>query len=71
MKRLRINRVNVVRFFPEYLIGVVFLFSGCVAKPPSKGKGSLELKLPSSYQSKLDIINSDTNSIKQISKDGK
>jgi len=71
MKRLRINRVNGVRFFPEYLIVVVFLFSGCVAKSPPKGKGSLELKLPSSYQSKLDVIDSDTNWIKQISKDGK
>ncbi|MBT7983758.1 MAG: TolC family protein, partial [Akkermansiaceae bacterium] len=34
-------------------------------------KEPLELKLPSSYQSKLDVIDSDTNWIKEISKDGK
>ena len=68
MKRLRINRVY---FFSVPLIFVVSIFSGCIAKSPPKMKEPLELKLPSSYQSKLDVIDSDTNWIKEISKDGK
>jgi NodT family efflux transporter outer membrane factor (OMF) lipoprotein len=68
MKRLRINRAY---FFSVPLIFVVLIFSGCIAKSPPKMKEPLELKLPSSYQSKLDVIDSDTNWIKEISKDGK
>lgn len=61
----------MIRFLPESLMVVVFIFSGCVAKSPPKMKKSLELELPSSYQSKLDVIDSDPNWIKEISKDGK
>ena len=71
MRKLEIYRVNMIRFLPESLIVVVFLFFGCVAKSPPKVKRALELELPSSYQSKLDVIDSDTNWIKEISKDGK
>ena len=65
-----IYRVQMVRFLHKFLIVIVFIFSGCVAKSPPKVKEVLELKLPSSYQSKLDVFDSDTNWIKQISKDG-
>ena len=71
MRKLEIYRVNMIRFLPESLIVVAFLFFGCVAKSPPKVKRALELELPSSYQSKLDVIDSDTNWIKEISKDGK
>ncbi|MFL2478065.1 MAG: efflux transporter outer membrane subunit [Verrucomicrobiales bacterium] len=71
MRKLETYRVNMIRFLPESLIVVAFLFCGCVAKSPPKVKRALELELPSSYQSKLDVIDSDTNWIKEISKDGK
>ena len=70
MKRAGIYRVKMIRFLHKSLIVVVFIFSGCVAKSPPKVKEALKLKLPSSYQSKLDVFDSDTNWIKQISKDG-
>ena len=71
MRKLETYRVNMIRFLPESLIVVAFLLCGCVAKSPPKVKRALELELPSSYQSKLDVIDSDTNWIKEISKDGK
>ena len=71
MRKLEIYRVNMIRFLPESLVVVAFLFFGCVAKSPPKVKRALELELPSSYESKLDVIDSDTNWIKEISKDGK
>ena len=71
MRKLESYRVNMIRFLPESLIVVAFLLCGCVAKSPPKVKRALELELPSSYQSKLDVIDSDTNWIKEISKDGK
>jgi len=57
------------RLLRKFSIVVVLVFSGCVAKSPPKMKEPLELKLPSSYQSKLDVVDSDTDWVKQISKD--
>ena len=63
-----IYRIKMVRLLRNFPIVLILIFSGCVAKSPTKIEESLELKLPSSYQSKLDVFESDTDWVKQISK---
>ena len=58
----------MVRLLRNFPIVLILIFSGCVAKSPTKVEEPLELKLPSSYQSKLDVFESDTDWVKQISK---
>ena len=63
-----IYRIKMVRLLRNFPIVLILIFSGCVAKSPTKVEEPLELKLPSSYQSKLDVFESDTDWVKQISK---
>jgi multidrug efflux system outer membrane protein len=68
MKLVGIYRIKMVRLLRNFPIVLILIFSGCVAKSPTKVEEPLELKLPSSYQSKLDVFESDTDWVKQISK---
>lgn len=68
MKLVGIYRIKMVRLLRNFPIVLILIFSGCVAKSPTKIEEPLELKLPSSYQSKLDVFESDTDWVKQISK---
>ena len=65
----KIHRIKALRLLAGISIFVVLIFSGCIAKSPPKMGELLELELPSSYQSKLDVYDSNADWIKQISKD--